>query len=408
MMRFSTRHYCLLFLVAGMMFSTLGCSRYLTNRYFDARDMAHLAVGVTHENSQTGIWPPALGIYLEATEFLHLGAITYHGTTAELDMRGSGVYNEDRGRLGLLWWQWLKLDQDYREACYTNYFKTPGNLWEEGMTSPVMYWYWKDVPAKDLTYQHWRNGYQYGTALMPRGYQYWEYIGAEVAICDPFITKWGLTTRAGFDLSEASDFLLGWFGIDFKRDDMDKRMYEDYMGWTPAAEIVPGAAPKMIEQSKYDKLAKRADRLAKANKDLKAELEKLKGELTTMDKGVEIVLPDTVLFKSGSNVLTADGKALLDKVADTIKDQYATYSVTVEGHTDSQPIVYSKDKWKDNWGLSANRALSVLRYLVDEKGLPKEHFNLRAFADNLPVASNDTPEGRKANRRSMIVLRAAK
>ena len=273
MMRFSTRHFLLMLMVAGLLLNTMGCCRYMTNRYFDARDMAHLAVGVTHENSQTGIVPPALGVYLEATDFVHLGAITYKGTTAELDMRGSGVYKEERGRAGLLWWHLLKLDQDYREASYKNYFKTPGNLWEEWMTSPLMYWYWKDAPAKDLTYQHWRHGYQYGTALMPRGYQYWEYIGAEVAISEPFITHWGLTTRAGFDLSEASDFLLGWFGVDFKQDDMDKTMYADYKGEIKDLEPVPKPAPEMVKKDRYDRLVNRLSRMSKANKALKEEIE---------------------------------------------------------------------------------------------------------------------------------------
>jgi len=58
-----------------------------------------------------------------------------------------------------------------------------------------------------------------GVPWGPRGWQTWEYVGGEVAICEPFITHAGVTIRAGVDLSEVMDFVLGIVCIDFKQDD---------------------------------------------------------------------------------------------------------------------------------------------------------------------------------------------
>ena len=68
--------------------ATTGCTRYFANRYYDFRDTFAIGAGVTAENPHTGIIPPSLGVYVQVTDFLHLGAITHNGYSAELDLRG--------------------------------------------------------------------------------------------------------------------------------------------------------------------------------------------------------------------------------------------------------------------------------------------------------------------------------
>ena len=70
-------------------------------------------------------------------------------------------------------------------------------------------------------------------------------------------------------------------------------------------------------------------------------------------------------------------------------------------------MVVHKDLYKTNWELGSARALAVLHYLNDVAGLPKA-YAATTYADNKPLATNDTPEGRQKNRRAMIVLRAQK
>lgn len=75
--------------------------------------------------------------------------------------------------------------------------------------------------------------------------------------------------------------------------------------------------------------------------------------------------------------------------------------VDVVGHTDSDPI--KKSKWKDNWQLSAERALAVLRYL-NSKGISSEKIRAVAAGSSRPVASNKSSSGKAQNRRVEIVV----
>ena len=101
----AARMLSLLMLVLVALAAT-GC-RYGTNRYYDFRDTFHVGVGITAESSRS-IIPPSLGVYAELTDWLHLGAITHNGLTAELDLRGTFVGPESTTRFGFLWWQMLR------------------------------------------------------------------------------------------------------------------------------------------------------------------------------------------------------------------------------------------------------------------------------------------------------------
>jgi chemotaxis protein MotB len=76
--------------------------------------------------------------------------------------------------------------------------------------------------------------------------------------------------------------------------------------------------------------------------------------------------------------------------------------VGIEGHTDNEPIRHSG--WKSNWELSANRALSVLHYLVDNRGISPTRLSALAYGEFHPVTSNDAKQGRQLNRRVEIVI----
>ena len=390
------------------------CNRYFSNRYFDLRDVADFAVGVTHEKPSHGIIPPALGVYVEVTDLLHLGAMSYNGTTAELDMRGSGVYREDRKRLGLLWWQAYYDDQQYDEARYKNYFKTEDTLWADWMRSPLTYSYMLDAPAKTLTYDHWNDDMQYGTFMLRRGKQYWEYTGAEVAICDPFFTHWGLMLRTGFDISELSDFLLGWFTLDYKRDDLTEQMYNEMLGMRDMQAMQPAAdhpttteAPVAIEvtEQPMTETTPQGESLAERNRQLQEELGKLQARVRQLESGLEIKLPDKVLFYSGCADLTAAGKATLDELAAKLKAHYPNHQILIEGHTDSVPVDKTKKAWKSNWELGSARSLAVLHYLADKAGLDDQNFGAVTYGANRPDADNANAEGRRQNRRAQVVLR---
>ncbi|MDR1560313.1 MAG: OmpA family protein, partial [Clostridiales bacterium] len=74
----------------------------------------------------------------------------------------------------------------------------------------------------------------------------------------------------------------------------------------------------------------------------------------------------------------------------------------VEGHTDNIPI--STAQFASNWELSAARATTVVRLLVDMAGIPPEKMSAVGYGEYKPVADNSTAEGRGKNRRVDIIL----
>lgn len=137
------------------------------------------------------------------------------------------------------------------------------------------------------------------------------------------------------------------------------------------------------------------DRLAQEIKDKQVRLE-------MMEKGLVITFVADILFDSGKAKIKPESYPILDKVMRVLKENVPDLSVGIEGHTDNEPIKYSG--WKSNWELSTARALSVLHYLTDERGISPRRVSATGYGEYRPVASNDTKEGRQLNRRVEIVI----
>jgi chemotaxis protein MotB len=112
-------------------------------------------------------------------------------------------------------------------------------------------------------------------------------------------------------------------------------------------------------------------------------------------------LPSSVLFASGSADLQEAGKPALTEVASVLK-QFPSRQFLVAGHTDNIPIVQPV-AFKDNWDLSAARALTVTKFLI-EKGLKPKTIAAAGYGEWDPVGNNKTEPGRQQNRRIEIVL----
>ena len=122
-----------------------------------------------------------------------------------------------------------------------------------------------------------------------------------------------------------------------------------------------------------------------------------------VDKGVVYIdISDKLLFNSGKWDVTPGAKTVLGKVATVLKAQ-PDIEFMVEGHTDNKPYDHP-GQLKDNWDLSTKRATSVVRILQKEYGLDPAHITAAGRGEYVPVASNDTNEGRAANRRTRIVI----
>lgn len=138
----------------------------------------------------------------------------------------------------------------------------------------------------------------------------------------------------------------------------------------------------------------------------------LKGALSDVnDKDIEInvekgvvyvAIADKLLFNSGSYALSNSAIDILGKVATVVNDK-PTFDVLVEGHTDAQTVVQGSSI-KDNWDLSVQRAASVVRILSDKYQVSPERLTAAGRSSYIPVADNDSAEGRAKNRRTKIIL----
>ena len=121
-------------------------------------------------------------------------------------------------------------------------------------------------------------------------------------------------------------------------------------------------------------------------------------ELTNGD--IVLTLPDTVLFRSGESALLPEARPFIQAISEVLIE--LDRHVRVEGHTDNVPI--TTVKFPSNWELSATRAVTVVRELSEQYGVPTNHLTAVGHADSRSLTDNLTPESRAKNRRVEIVV----
>jgi len=120
--------------------------------------------------------------------------------------------------------------------------------------------------------------------------------------------------------------------------------------------------------------------------------------------GDRVTLSSDILFTSGSATLSPAGEKALTKIAGDLKNEYAGMRVRVYGYTDSDPIVKSKNQWKDNLDLSLNRSAAVARFL-QSKGVTKDRIETIGMGDTHFVASNANKDKAKNRRVEIVVVK---
>ena len=155
---------------------------------------------------------------------------------------------------------------------------------------------------------------------------------------------------------------------------------------------------KEKEVSELDKTRREIETSLKdqiAQKDIK--LEEIEGKL-------KVTFVDKILFDSGSVKVKPKGQEVLLKLADSFRDS-EDEKIAVEGHTDNVQIGSALlDRFPTNWELSTARATAVVRFLQEKGNIAPERLTASGFGFYRPVAENETPEGRKQNRRIEIIL----
>jgi chemotaxis protein MotB len=170
---------------------------------------------------------------------------------------------------------------------------------------------------------------------------------------------------------------------------------------TQNAQLTQSTTQLTEEKGQLEAKSKQYEELAGSLKEQiqsgEVEISELKGKMT-------VKLKDKVVFGSGSAAINKQGRDALDAVAKAFQGLQGK-TVIVAGYTDNVPTS-SKGAYKDNWALSTERAVSVVRYL-QSKGVDPKMLGAAGFSEYRPLAPNVSADGRSQNRRIEIALTAA-
>lgn len=136
------------------------------------------------------------------------------------------------------------------------------------------------------------------------------------------------------------------------------------------------------------------------------DLKKLEGEGVQVEQeptGIKVTMAETLLFPTGIAEITSEGKAVLDRLAENLKER-SSLNVIIAGHTDNVPIGPGlADRYPTNWELASARSLNIIHHLVS-RDVAETRFESQAFSFMRPIDSNETEEGRAKNRRIEVLL----
>jgi chemotaxis protein MotB len=155
-------------------------------------------------------------------------------------------------------------------------------------------------------------------------------------------------------------------------------------------------------------LAKKVQELARYRSDFFGKLREVLGSRADFQVvGDRFVFPADVLFDSGSADLKPEATPQIDKLDDALKQLETqippdiAWVLRIDGHTDIKPI--TNVNFPSNWELSAARAISVVRYLIDH-GIPANRLVAAGFGEFQPLDPGDSDEALAKNRRIELKL----
>ncbi len=175
----------------------------------------------------------------------------------------------------------------------------------------------------------------------------------------------------------------------------------------PAKPVEPTPPPiGEAERAELQKAAERVQRMQSLAASMDAQLQSLVQDgsvkVTRGARGIAIEISAAVLFDAAHAELKPASHEALRSVADVLKG--FVEPLQVEGHTDDAPI--ATREFRSNWELSAARAASVARFLIDQ-GIAPSRVGIAGYAEYRPLVGNTSPEERARNRRVTLVVLSA-
>jgi len=162
----------------------------------------------------------------------------------------------------------------------------------------------------------------------------------------------------------------------------------------------PGGEPRANEAEKKNQIVELLPSLKVLSKELEQEIKSGKIEINMTARGLVVSFRQAALFPSGTDEIAAESRDSLSKVASAMRR--IPNPVRLEGHTDSIPI--HNARFRSNWELSSARSIALLTVMTTEFDVPETRLSIGGYADNAPLADNETEEGRARNRRVDIII----
>lgn len=154
---------------------------------------------------------------------------------------------------------------------------------------------------------------------------------------------------------------------------------------------------QVVEQNKLENLKEQIEQYLEQN-----EMQEMV-DIELEDRGLIIRFKDNVLFDSGSAIVKTDSFEILDFLSELLTtEDLINEEIRVEGHTDNVPnysVIYPT-----NWELSTARSTNVVRYFIEQSDFDPTRISAAGYSEYHPIATNDTAEGRSANRRVDVVV----
>ncbi|MCP5430980.1 MAG: peptidoglycan -binding protein [Chromatiaceae bacterium] len=200
--------------------------------------------------------------------------------------------------------------------------------------------------------------------------------------------------------------------LNAKLDDLRRQLEEIGQALAAAEQIKSEQAAKIddLGERLNVALAREVNRLRQYRSDFFGRLREVLGANPSVRVvGDRFVLPSELLFDSGSATLATPGRIELAKLAVTLGDLAQRipgdidWILRVDGHTDPVPI--NTAQFASNWELSTARAVSVVRFLIDQ-GIAPQRLSATGFGEFHPIDPATTPEAYRRNRRIELKLTA--
>ena len=119
------------------------------------------------------------------------------------------------------------------------------------------------------------------------------------------------------------------------------------------------------------------------------------------DEGLLVTIRDSILFEFGEAEVKDEYRGIAEDIAELLVFD-PPRNVVITGHTDNIPI--SSSEYASNWELSVMRSVNFLKILVNNQTIDPLYFSAKGYGEYMPVASNDTEEGRSKNRRVEVLI----